>query len=189
MWTDYAGRHSGVCLIFDRTKLDEAIRNAVAPETVYADRMTYSEWTPELGEAFTIELDTLGTLGVDRGLLAHIRTYRRELFFHKNLDWASEVEFRWLVFGETPTPEFVRFGDALEGVCVGVNFPGSDERTLWYLAETFGISAIPRLTWFNGRVGVQHMQKPDTPPTGGVNIDAILWSGDRTRELEIDDGA
>jgi hypothetical protein len=44
MWTDYAGRHSGVCLIFDRTKLHEAIRNVVAPETVYADRMTYSEW-------------------------------------------------------------------------------------------------------------------------------------------------
>jgi hypothetical protein len=118
MWTDYAGRHSGVCLIFDRTKLHEAIRNFVAPETVYADRMTYSEWTPEVGEAFTIELDTPARLGLDRGLFAHIRTCRRSCSSTRNLNWASEVEFRWLVFGETPTPEFVPFGDALEGMCV-----------------------------------------------------------------------
>jgi hypothetical protein len=186
MWTDYAGGHSGVCLIFDRSKLDDAIRTVLAPREVHAGAVTYSEWNPELGEAFTIEFETLQTLAVDRALLAHIQTYRRELLFHKNLDWASELEYRWVVFGDSPTPEFVPFGDALEGLCVGVNFPSADEQTLWYLATRYEISTIPRLTWFNGRVGLQHLLEPGSPPSGAIHIDTVVWGGPRTRELEID---
>jgi hypothetical protein len=67
-----------------------------------------------------------------------------------------------------------------------VNFPPADEETLWYLAARYGISTIQRVTWFNGRIGVQHLLKPGTPPSGGIHIDAVVWGGPRTRELEID---
>lgn len=50
-----------------------------------------------------------------------------------------------------------------------------------------GVDAIPRLTWFNGRVGVEQMLKPGVEPAEGIHIDAIVWDGPRTRELELND--
>jgi hypothetical protein len=180
MWTDYAARHSGVCLVFRRQKLHEAIIAAFGGERLRARDVSYYDWTPELQDAFTLNFDDLDTYGVDDALRAHIRTYLQELFFQKNTDWASEVEYRWVLLGDTPTPEFVPFGDALEAICVGENYADLDDPSLHFLAKRFGITNIPRITWGNGRVRVERKLPP-----GAVSIDAII-SDPRTRPLVVD---
>ena len=187
MWTDYAGRHTGVCMIFNRRRLHAAITTALGTDNVYADDVTYGEWTSLQGEAHTIDYKSLDQHGVDEALRAHIRTYIDQLFFYKNTDWAAEVEHRWLYLGDSPTPEFVPFGDALEGLCVGENYPAvpaGEDPSLRCLAEQFGITAIPRITWANGRVRVQFERSGGG---AGIHIDSVAWSGPRTRTLVIRD--
>jgi hypothetical protein len=189
IWNEYAARHSGVCLIFNLRKLHEAITTALGTDNVYAMDVTYGEWTPLQAEAHTIDYESLDRHGVDEALRAHIRTYIDQPFFYKNTDWAAEVERRWVYLGDAPTPEFVSFGDALDGMCVGVNYPVkpvAEDSSLRCLAERYGITAIPRITWANGRVRVQHEQSGGAGR--GLYVDGIFWGGPRTRPLLIGDG-
>jgi hypothetical protein len=188
MWTNYAGGHSGVCLIFNRQKVHEAITAAFGKDNLYAGDVAYGDWTPLHSEAHTIDFAALDSYVVDDALRAPIRAYVDQLFFYKNSDWAAEVEYRWVYLGDSPTPEFVSFGDALEGLCVGVNYPAkpaSEDPSLRCLAERFGITAIPRITWANGRVRVQHERSGGAGV--GVHSDDIVWGGRRTRTLLIGD--
>jgi hypothetical protein len=187
MWNAYAGRHSGICLIFNLDKLHEAITAALGEDNVYAFDVSYGEWTPLQAEAHSIDYASLDRHGVDEALRAHIRTYVDQLFFYKNTDWAAEVEHRWLYFGDSPTPEFVSFDDALEGICVGENYPAmpaGEDPSLLCLAERYGITAIPRITWANGRVRVR-FESSGGPPS--VHFDDIIGGGRRTRTLVIDE--
>jgi hypothetical protein len=158
-----------------------------SPDDVWAywsDGVDPDRW----GRGAHDRLRNLDRYGVDDALRAHIRTYIDQLFFYKNTDWAAEVAHCWVYLGDSPTPEFVRFGDALEGLCVGENYPAKpagEDPSLRCLAEQFGITYIPRITWANGRVRVQ------TERSGGegvgLHVDSLFWSGPRTRPLLIGD--
>jgi hypothetical protein len=176
MWTHYAGRHSGVCLIFDRAALHETIVSALGDKNLFSDRVAYEDWTPELQRGLSIEHRHFGAEGEDRTIRAHLRAYHRELFFHKNRDWSHEVEHRWVFFGSSPTPEFVPFRDALAGICVSESYPDPHDSSLLFLAARYGIDHIPQFYWTDLRV----KRKPpgivpiDYQPSGGFHVDEIL---------------
>ncbi len=104
LWSHYASEYRGVCLAFNRTRLDAAIRNhfanrahVFAGEVSYVNRSIPYDWQGD----FTIIREYLDSLGFDGYIQSHIEQSVRPLFFEKMADWRDEREFRWLVFDTT----------------------------------------------------------------------------------------
>jgi DUF2971 family protein len=123
MWEQYADTHQGVCLVFDRARLQSAVtaslqtRGYAAP---YADRVLYE---PGGMRKPLVEPDELNEKVVDQSVRAYIERNKDVLFFSKALDWQTEFEFRFVTTSTDGEPIFVDFDDALVAVLLGEAFP------------------------------------------------------------------
>jgi len=123
MWAQYANRHKGACLVFDRQKLyaliDEQFRSShliISGPVVYLNR----DVIPRLEDtAYTIDVDYLETMGRDEYLKWHRQTYFKQFFFEKMTDWRDELEFRWVILGTDANDLYVTFDGALVGIMFG----------------------------------------------------------------------
>jgi hypothetical protein len=129
LWSHYASEHRGVCLAFNRTRLDAAIRShftnrahVYAGEVSYVNRSIPYDWQGD----FTIIREDLDSLGFDAYVQSHIKQSVWPLFFEKMADWRDEREFRWLVFDNTGDDVFVDISDSLEAIMYGQRTRKSD---------------------------------------------------------------
>jgi len=168
MWAAYAGGHSGVCLVFEREPLSQSIKNALLTTgALYAGNVTYADYASDEIDAFNLDLERVDEVGLEVALTEHIETYHPILFFRKNVDWATEWEYRWLFRNETPIPEFVPINDSLRAVIIGHSFPQSDRDALDHLASNFDGCAVARCTWHNGH--------PTIVSDKGINLSGRFW--------------
>lgn len=125
MWEQYAERHAGVCLLFDREKLTASIRSSLAAQGLaqpYERSVEYSN--EELGaRRHRLNLDSIDGKDVAVGARRFVEENHELLFFLKSEDWATEYEYRFVV--TDPGQDYVRidYGDALQAVVVGERFP------------------------------------------------------------------
>ena len=68
--------------------------------------------------------------------------------FHKDEDWETEREYRFVVRSDSDGPIFVPVTDALVGVVVGWKFPASKHSLLERFAEKLDFK-IARIRWKN----------------------------------------
>lgn len=154
LWAQYAENHSGVCLIFDGPKLDTAIRETLGDRvSIFCGSVGYqNELDIEAqreAKALYISYPENCEPDLTKGLREHMRRNWKIAFLRKSKDWATEWEYRWLVHGENPEPEYVKIQDALRGVLVGVDFPKVYEPSLIELCKPLNIP-VGRMSWFNG---------------------------------------
>ncbi|HLY22255.1 MAG TPA: DUF2971 domain-containing protein [bacterium] len=153
MWAQYADKHRGICLIFDRAQLRESIMTSLEASSVLFERSVEyhnrSSAPPPSKGPFFLNLDSMRSDGPERTIRKHISEYWRELFFEKALDWQDEKEFRWVVWDLTHSEHFVNFGSALRGIVVGPEF---DDRLLPGLGDYVARYDLYlcRLDWNNG---------------------------------------
>lgn len=122
MWAQYAGVHSGVCLVFDREKLAERVELAcqgafrrISGPIQYRNHHIAPDHTGH----YLINLDVLAEHGFEKYWRWHLDTYWKRLFFEKMEDWRDEVEFRFVAFFDGDEEIYVDFADALVGVIFG----------------------------------------------------------------------
>jgi hypothetical protein len=159
MWAQYAGNHTGVCLVFDGDRLDRAAldqfkstpeRSLIRGPVTYAEEGEYPHLTLIQPEA-------------ERDLRAFVESMvernPRELFFTKDWDWASETEYRLLLRGETKDEEFLKVRDALEAVIVGQRFHPVYKPGVYKLCEELEVEAL-EIQWQMGPPVVVRMLDP-----------------------------
>lgn len=152
LWDQYADHYRGVCLLFDKTLLDAALRERAA-EALWTDgcEVTYGRleylhvgmpmfpqlfWLPHdfPNEHYGIpELLNLNLEGMapppepgDEEPVPWDFTGRMAdwLLFKKNPDWATEAEYRYVVVEESNNgPIFIDVRQALKGAVLGAKFP------------------------------------------------------------------
>jgi hypothetical protein len=161
MWAQYGGAHTGVCLVFDAELLAQAINRTLSEEglEVYCGEVEYSDESADDPLAFRLDHDKVVRFGLETAVYEHVRRYHRKLFFHKNLDWATEWEYRWVVRSPIPAPVFVPIAAALGGVCLGEHFPQAEMDSLRYMLDELGSVSIAKLSWWNGRPKLHHMDE------------------------------
>ena len=120
MWATYGDDHRGVCLIFDRELLRQALESGLkARGRLLYGVVRYGNLSPkdESGgavfdlRAFKKDFDT----AFDQKIKDHGDMY----FLYKHVDWSAESEYRFIIVGDTPGPVELAFNDALVGVVVG----------------------------------------------------------------------
>jgi Protein of unknown function (DUF2971) len=159
MWEQYAENHEGVCLVFDREILGDAI----------------DQWTSRLGfrAAWHGPVDYSGD-GVilpiappvrdeERVTPAEVEQYIEQnykaLFFTKTLDWETEHEYRFVTIaqGDKGGPTSFSFGAALKAVIVGERFPFWQQRGAILACED--AKALPlRVEWETGRPRLRRLE-------------------------------
>lgn len=124
MWAQYADNHTGVCLAFDQERLrDSALRLATAKGLAFFEAPVVYE--PE-GKSFSdmsiqIPPPPLDATGFVDDLFP---TLVDGMYFRKAWDWATESEYRYLVYGDAGEYEYVDISGALTAIFCGYRFPG-----------------------------------------------------------------
>lgn len=150
MWAQYADKHTGVCLVFDRSKLliasQQQLPNAKIRHGLvdYVDRATFSDI---FSGAFAIDLHLYDQLGPDAYAERHIEQHQRELFFEKLMDWRDEREWRLLVHGIN-TKCLLNIENCLVGVVHGASMPGATSKEIIKLTDQPEVDHIG-LQWRN----------------------------------------
>jgi hypothetical protein len=153
MWEQYADNHRGAVLIFRHESLDQAVENSLGQHVRFQGPVTYSddEWHVDRAMRFRVQ-DTRTPEALALAAEATIKSHGAELFFGKNIDWATEREYRYVVLSDEPA-EFVPIKESLAGIVVGMDFPPQEASVLRYRLEKLGCPGmhLAQLRWHNGR--------------------------------------
>ena len=157
MWEQYADSHQGVCLVFDKEGLNRAVDEGARHGS--GDLMT---WGPvrylDKPMRFDLWLDEVRREGLETAIgdAQAKNPWLNELYFTKNLDWASESEYRQVVVlwdlpsGEEDIPVKAQFGSSLKAVVVGEHFQGTDLSVLRHRAHFVPATVVARCVWEMG---------------------------------------
>lgn len=140
MWEQYAEKHAGVCLVFDRERLLTNISTALANQIgvrPYSGRVVYSE---EGGARYQhLSGDSLPPDLSEEFVTQWIEQHKDELFFQKTLDWQSEHEFRIATTANPDEELRASYGDALVGLVIGAQVPSWERPGILEMAHDCGI--------------------------------------------------
>ncbi len=152
MWAQYAGRHTGACLVFDYQKLQRIVEvQFPSPFLVIGGPMQYMDRDILLRRddtAYVINIDYLERMGKAEYVKWHLLTYYKRLFFEKMTDWQDEREFRWMIFGSHTDDLYVKFEDALVGIVFGEESDESEVSEIMKMTSDTGLR-YSGLKWKN----------------------------------------
>jgi hypothetical protein len=164
MWAQYAGNHQGVCLVFDKQKLNRVIHeNLKQKDHIYNGAVDYNISNYH---AFSLNLDEIKSKGFEEYIKNHLATNHKHLFLEKNNDWKDEAEYRWILFNKENTDyEYVKYKDALVAIILGIDFPPVYEIIIQSYCEKFNIHAT-RVYWENGGARIIPIYNPESKESG-----------------------
>ncbi len=150
VWEQYADAHRGVCLVFSR----EAFTNALTRDLGANVEFGEVEYTPvgiaDSAANHIIDDRLFKTATREQAVLDYLSKERRDLFFLKSDDWATEYEFRVLLTSTDDEYAFADYGESLQAVVLGEQFPD------WQIAGAKKICTnasveLRKMIWFKGR--------------------------------------
>ena len=149
MWAQYANNHKGICLVFDKSKLNEIIFNQVGfLGDIFQGAVSYRDINED-SKAFSLDCSKLLQLGVESFYKYHLKKHLKSLIFEKLQDWSSELEYRWALISSTSSYEYFSIEGAVSGIVLGNDFSQDDIETVLQYTESYMIPVI-QLHWRNG---------------------------------------
>jgi hypothetical protein len=138
MWAHYAKNHRGVCLVFDRTPLETALRARFGPDVMTGaityDTLNPNSWTPIL------DTERVHALGEQAAAEEFFTQYKSPLMFTKNRDWSVEREWRFAIDGQPSGFATLQLSSGIvAGLVVGMSVGPTTLAKLGSVVSTFGI--------------------------------------------------
>jgi hypothetical protein len=152
MWEQYADDRAGVCLVFHRESFEEIVEEQLAPlGRTHIGSVSYtvagiagSELRHLMDQEFYDDDRAEGAA------TRHLEEFRRDFFFLKTEDYLSEHERRVVLFAPDDEYAYVRYGDSLQALVLGEQFPADRAQEGIDLCTGLGIECR-RAFWSNGR--------------------------------------
>ena len=131
MWAQYAGSNEGVCFIFNKKKLIEAIERKVA--FLKHGKVSYKK----IFDKYFISSKQMETL---LNMMQEDKEFLKYNFFEKLDDWSNEHEYRMVaLIDKRDSPNYrlpiVGITSFLEGVVIGEKIDPSFEKTIKQLIK------------------------------------------------------
>jgi hypothetical protein len=150
MWANYAGRHTGVCLVLDKNQLHKEILSTAEKNggRVFFDNVKYcdqDEMESYTCSAYSLYLEDWRE-NKESYFDSHIEKYYRQMFFVKHKGWRDEYEYRWVLRSKKCGPFYVDIRKALVKVVVGHEIAEPDI----HYVRSYGVSSgtpIHKVVW------------------------------------------
>jgi Protein of unknown function (DUF2971) len=170
MWEQYAENNAGVCLVFDRERLTDAVLASLQNQEFGA---LYHQAVAYEGAGILkpmLDIEALGREVAAEQVSSFIQDHYEPLFFHKVLDWQSEHEYRFCTVGQDGDQVFADIGNALYAVIVGERFP--DWQRPAAIEGCTAVGARPlRLDWSLGEPSLRPLRRLQRQP--GLTLERI----------------
>lgn len=152
MWSQYGRGHTGVCLVFDRTRLEEEFKSSFETRKKFSGDVEYQYYLESFVKARKIECRNILNHSIDEALGMQIDANFHEYFFLKSMDYRDEHEYRLVVIVDNCETIGLSIESSLKAVIVGVDFPPEEYEGIDSLAQNCG-SSVERwfLSWQEGR--------------------------------------
>jgi hypothetical protein len=165
LWSHYAGNHSGVCIGFDRGALLATLADELEACGVnFHGHVDYVEDPSPPYAAIHVDVEQVDEFGLDAVVAARVEQHWRELFFTKDLDWASEHEYRWVVLTEDPVPVFVEVSQCVRLIVLGAGFPAARVASVRHAIRSMSDVEIATIRYMNGRPLLLPLPETSTDP-------------------------
>lgn len=122
MWAQYSENHTGVCLVFERSKLLTAIKKYFGQCVLLHGNVKYRDAQLVRGiehREYMIDIDSYESLGPQAYVQSHIQRHYQALFFEKLSDWRDEAEWRVVILADTLESIYLPYEDSLVAVIHG----------------------------------------------------------------------
>ena len=152
MWDRYADNHRAVCLVFEIDTLGDEICESIATRGQLLNfGVAYHNYPPGGSAAFHMSTDDIDAYGLQGALVDHRDRHHGVLYFYKAADWASENEWRWILFSAFDDRwEYASVNQSLAGVIFGVDCRGADMRRMRWLLRSRPGMRYAQMTYRNG---------------------------------------
>jgi hypothetical protein len=152
MWSQYGIGHTGICLVFDRMRLEEEFESSFETNKKFSGRVEYQYYLENFVKARKIECRNILNHSVDEALGMQIDANFHEYFFLKSMDYRDEHEYRLVVIVDEGDSIGLPIESSLKAVIVGVDFPPKEYKCFDALAQNCS-SSVERwfLSWQEGR--------------------------------------
>jgi hypothetical protein len=160
MWSQYGIRHTGICLVFDKTRLEKELESSFETNRKFCGSVEYQYYMESFVKARKIECRDIINHGVDEALRMQIDANFHEYFFLKSMDYRDEHEYRLVVIQNDADSIGLSIESALMAVIVGVDFPPEEYEHIDMIAQSF-TSSVERwfLSWQEGRPQLLHLSE------------------------------
>lgn len=123
MWSQYGDKHKGVCLVFDKSKLEEQFNLTFKTNKKFADNVEYQYHLISFINATKIKCRDILKCGVKNSLDIQINKYFHEFYFLKLMDYRDEHEYRLVVIVDDGSSVRLPIKSSLKSVILGIDFP------------------------------------------------------------------
>lgn len=133
MWHFYAEKHTGCCLIFDKSRLIHEFENQTMEYTSHSNSVKYidDKLPRKIGsEPYCFELENVREHSIAQYTKQFLSTRYIDLYFKKQSVWSYENEYRFYVIDDSNGPFKLNFGNALSYICFGVDCNENDKRKI-----------------------------------------------------------
>lgn len=150
MWALYGDNHKGICLCFNRQKLEEIAKKQFGSDNIFFKKVEYiggdlnSFYKSRYHNMDNVPLIFSPTIDFLPDMVNHIIEHKDFFFFSKQSDWIEECEYRFIYTKRECTPlfEYLDFGDSLEALILGHRFPIEKGDDVYDLCEANNLGAF-----------------------------------------------
>jgi hypothetical protein len=152
MWSQYADKHRGICLVFSKKILLYVIKDNLDNKNSYLfyDKINYDNKLNKLFYAMNFTQHNITT-----DIFDHIEKFKKELLFTKVLDYKDESEFRIAFYNE----RFLKdnnsyidfyFKNSIKEIIVGCKFSDAYKINIKKISNDLNVP-VYQLNWLDGK--------------------------------------
>lgn len=153
MWEQYGDLHRGVCLLFDRVELEQAVRDGWSSEPTYMRNVAYTrEGIAAAGGPVRTLIDQRIFDDKERteAIDDYVNSRSDAFFFLKSDDFATEYEYRVVLAAGDDDYAYIDYDHALVAVVLGERFPDWQRPAAIHASSELAFK-LGRMHWEHGR--------------------------------------
>lgn len=146
MWSQYGANHTGSCIVFNKDKLVNSIKQQFGGSFLLTDHILYRNEHVDSGYGFhNIDDYDSSNLPIESFFHENIKSEIKKhpwAIISKTIDWRDELEFRVAIYDENTINSYARIHDSIEKIIFGINTDNEYIRIIQSLYPTIELHRV-----------------------------------------------
>ncbi|WP_394165529.1 DUF2971 domain-containing protein [Neptunomonas phycophila] len=123
MWAQYAGDHTGFCILLDKENFQSCVQKHVSEaKHLIHGKVQYTDSLSQLSGGILIEYGSNNQLENYLFEIINENFMLNSVYFKKDIDWENESEIRWLLYSNSENDTLVEIDNSIKAVVLGYKF-------------------------------------------------------------------